>query len=128
MAASDAVLDKLESLKSQINYHNKLYYVLDAPELPDAEYDKLFQELQAIEQQFPELVTEDSPTQRVGAAPLDSFASIEHKRPMLSLDNVFNVEELFAFDKRIRDRINADASLEYSCEPKFDGIAASLLY
>lgn len=128
MAASDAVLDKLESLKSQINYHNKLYYVLDAPELPDAEYDKLFQELQAIEQQFPELVTEDSPTQRVGAAPLDSFASIEHKRPMLSLDNVFNVDELFAFDKRIRDRINADASLEYSCEPKFDGIAASLLY
>lgn len=128
MTASTEVITQLEQLKAQLNHHNKQYYVLDTPEIPDAEYDRLFQSLVKIEQEYPQLVTPDSPTQRVGGAPLDSFSSITHRMPMLSLDNVFNVEELFAFDKRIRDRINLDGNLEYSCEPKFDGIAASLLY
>lgn len=128
MTASADLAGELEALRRQLNHHNKLYYVLDAPEIPDAEYDRLFQRLLEIESAHPNLVSPDSPSQRVGSSPLDSFATIAHRMPMLSLDNVFNVDELFAFDKRVKDRLNQTEDIIYSCEPKFDGIAASLVY
>lgn len=103
------------------------YYVLDNPSVPDAEYDRLFSELQKIESSFPELIVSDSPTQRVGAQPLDKFSQIEHKVPMLSLDNAFSAEDLIAFDKRMGSRIN-NATVNYVAEPKLDGAAVSLFY
>ncbi len=132
MAAIDAALDKakehLEALKTELNYHGHRYYVLDAPEVPDAEYDRLFNELKALEETFPDMITSDSPTQRVGGAPISDFASIKHEIPMLSLGNVFDPEELIAFDERVKDRLKLDREIKYACEPKYDGIAVSLLY
>lgn len=120
--------ERLEQLKQQISEHNHRYYVLDAPEVPDAEYDRLMLELQAIEALHPDWITPDSPSQRVGAAPLLAFEPVTHFRPMLSLDNVFNGDDFIAFDKRIRDRLGSDEEIEYACEPKYDGIAVSLVY
>lgn len=119
-----------EALRHQIRHHNHLYYVLDAPELPDAEYDRLFQQLLALERQFPELETPDSPTQRVGDKPLAAFSQVQHEVPMLSLDNVFSVEEFADFDRRIHERLvrDPDNGISYCCEPKLDGLAISLLY
>ncbi|HEY8569792.1 NAD-dependent DNA ligase LigA [Microbulbifer sp.] len=111
-----------------LNRANYQYYVLDAPELPDAEYDRCLRELQALENEYPQLISSDSPTQRVGAAPLAAFTQIRHEMPMLSLDNAFSDEELEDFDRRIRDRLNSSDPVEYACEPKLDGIAVSLLY
>lgn len=128
MPASNAEKTRLEELKREINKHNHSYYVLDAPQVPDAEYDRLMVELQRNEARFPELVTADSPTQRVGAPPLVVFEPAVHAQPMLSLDNVFDSESFFAFDKRIRERLQRDDEIEYACEPKYDGIAVSLLY
>lgn len=128
MPASNAEKTRLEELKREINKHNHSYYVLDAPQVPDAEYDRLMVELQRAEARFPELVTADSPTQRVGAPPLVVFEPAVHAQPMLSLDNVFDSESFFAFDKRIRERLQRDDEIEYACEPKYDGIAVSLLY
>jgi DNA ligase (NAD+) len=123
---------ELDSLRRQIEAHNYAYHVLDRPTVPDAEYDRLMRRLQEIEAAHPELVTPDSPTQRVGAAKLEGFREIRHARPMLSLDNVFSDEELEAFDKRLRDRLGAgDTSIErvtYWAEPKLDGAAISLRY
>lgn len=119
---------QLENLREQLRYHNHLYYVLDDPQIPDAEYDRLFRELQALESAHPELITPDSPTQRVGAAPLTEFGEVKHAIPMLSLGNVFSDEELLAFDKRIHDRLKSDAETEFVAEPKLDGLAISLLY
>ncbi len=127
-APSGAVVERLEHLRSQLNYHGHRYYVLDDPEIPDAEYDRLFQALIALESEHPELITSDSPTQRVGAAPIDAFASVKHEVPMLSLDNVFDEEGLRAFDTRIKDRLKTEAPIAYACEPKYDGIAVSLFY
>jgi len=128
-AASPAeVSAQVQALRAEIQEHNYRYYALDEPKIPDAQYDRLLRELQDLEARYPELITPDSPTQRVGQTPLSAFASVTHELPMLSLDNAFNEEELLAFDQRLRDRLQDGADIEYACEPKLDGIAVSLLY
>lgn len=127
MSDNETALSRIEALREEINSHNYAYYVLDNPEVPDSEYDRLLSELAELEQQNPELVTTDSPTQRVGATPLDSFAEVEHKIPMLSLANAFSEQEMLDFDRRIREGVEAD-EIEYAAEPKLDGLAISLLY
>ena len=119
---------RIEQLREQLNHHSYRYYVLDNPEIPDSEYDRLYRELQQLEQQYPELVTPDSPTQRVGEQALTSFSQVTHRLPMLSLDNVFSEEELKAFIKRIHDRLGMEEALEFNAEPKLDGLAVSLVY
>lgn len=116
-----------EELRSQINYHNRLYYQLDAPVIPDAVYDELLNELRAIERQFPELITPDSPTQSVGAAPVATFDMVEHRVPLLSLANCFSMDELQAWHRRLVDRLDTDEFAMVS-EPKIDGLAMSLVY
>nr|WP_081301748.1 NAD-dependent DNA ligase LigA [Gilliamella apicola] len=124
------VIEQLTSLRNLIRHHEYCYYVLDAPEIPDSEYDKLIKQLQQIEQQYPNLITTDSPTQRVGGAALSQFASIKHELPMLSLDNVFDESSFIAFNKRVKDRlhITENEQVEYCCELKLDGLAVSILY
>ena len=119
---------QIARLREQLNHHSVQYYVLDDPEIPDAEYDRLYRELQSLEQQFPDLITPDSPTQRVGDKPLDSFSQVKHELPMLSLDNVFSEDELIDFNKRIQQRLERDDEIIYAAEPKLDGLAVSLLY
>ncbi len=130
MTTPAATRKKLESLRAQLHHHNHLYHVLDAPEIPDAEYDRLMRELQALEAAHPELVTPDSPTQRVGAAPIAAFGTVVHERPMLSLDNAFTEQAVRDFHRRVTERLELeeDAELSYSVEPKLDGAAVSLLY
>ncbi|MGD9109091.1 MAG: NAD-dependent DNA ligase LigA [Gammaproteobacteria bacterium] len=128
MSAGSKIIKQAEKLVRAIREHNYRYYVLDAPTIPDSEYDRLFRQLQDLEAKYPELKTPDSPTQRVGAAPLTSFKQAQHTMPMLSLENAFTEEELRAFDKRIHDRLKTDQIIEYACEPKLDGLAISLLY
>jgi len=113
-------------LREQIRYHRERYYQDDAPEVSDAEFDELYRELEQLEEQYPELVTPDSPTQQVGAAAASTFAEVEHVLPMLSLDNAFNLEDLLAWGKRL-ERLVADP-IAFVCEPKMDGLAISLLY
>lgn len=120
--------ERVRQLRDQIDYHNYRYHVLDDPEVPDAEYDRLLRELQQLEQEHPELVTADSPTQRVGAAALTEFGEIRHRMPMLSLDNAFTTEDVVAFDRRVRERLETDGEVTYACEPKMDGLAVSLVY
>ncbi len=149
MTAKD-IKQRTDELRQQINHHNYRYYVLDAPLVPDAEYDRLLRELQTLEQQHPELITLDSPTQRVGAAPLKKFGAVQHAIPMLSLANAFSEQEVLDFDRRVRERLEMVApgvlppatlvepfasalpctaeKVEYSAEPKLDGLAVSLLY
>jgi len=127
MGIAKNVHKRVLDLREQLAHHNYLYYVLDQPEIPDAEYDRLLRELQDLEAQHPELVTPDSPTQRVGATPLKAFAEVRHEVPMLSLANAFDEEEVEAFDRRARERLEAD-TLVYTAEPKLDGLAVSLLY
>ncbi|MEN9503117.1 MAG: NAD-dependent ligase LigA [Pseudomonadota bacterium] len=124
----NSLTQQIEELRTQLRHHNHLYYVLDEPSIPDAEYDRLFRELQALEAAHPELITPDSPTQRVGATPLSEFGEVKHAIPMLSLGNVFSDEELIAFDKRIHDRLKTDAEIEFVAEPKLDGLAISIVY
>ena len=126
----EQVRAEYEQLKDELNQHNHSYYVLDEPTIPDSEYDRRMRRLQEIEQQNPELLSDDSPSQRVGGAALPSFSQVSHAVPMLSLDNAFSDEELEAFDRRISDRLNykADQQIDYVCEPKLDGVAVSLLY
>lgn len=119
---------QLEHLRAALRHHEYQYHVLDAPEVPDAEYDRLMRELRALEEQHPELITPDSPTQRVGAAPLSAFSQVRHEVPMLSLDNVFDDESYLAFDKRVHDRLKTAEPLTFCCELKLDGLAVSLLY
>jgi len=123
---------RIAQLREQLNHYSYLYYVLDNPEIPDSEYDRLYRELQKLEHEYPDLVTADSPTQRVGEQPLKSFAQVTHRIPMLSLDNVFSEDELKAFFKRIHDRLELDEALEeeldFNAEPKLDGLAVSLVY
>ena len=128
MTVSPEVAQRVADLRQEINQHNYHYYVLDAPQIPDAEYDRLLRELQILEAAHPELVTPDSPTQRVGAEPLKSFGQITHAIPMLSLDNAFSNEEIAAFDRRVRERLEIDEEIEYVAEPKLDGLAISLRY
>jgi DNA ligase (NAD+) len=127
MALAAEVLERVRFLREEIEKHNYYYYVLDAPVIPDAEFDKLFRELQQLEERYPELVTPDSPTQRVGGTPLAEFAQVTHRTPMLSLNNAFEDEDVTAFDRRVREGLNAE-SVEYAVEPKFDGLAISLVY
>ncbi len=115
-------------LREALSEHNHKYYVLDEPSIPDIEYDRLFQELVALETQFPDLRTPDSPTQRVGGEALLAFSEVEHVVPMLSLDNVFDEAGLRDFEQRIKTRLGTDGEITFACEPKLDGIAISLLY
>ncbi|QQD16781.1 NAD-dependent DNA ligase LigA [Spongiibacter nanhainus] len=122
------IRDRLNEIKEQLHRCNYEYYVLDAPSLPDAEYDRLFRELIEIENAHPEWRSDDSPSQRVGAEPLSAFKEVRHETPMLSLDNAFSEEEMRDFDRRVRQRLGEDSAYHYACEPKLDGIAVSLLY
>jgi len=124
----ESIQSTLEQLKETLHYHAVRYYVEDSPEIPDAEYDRLMQQLLKIEQENPELVTVDSPSQRVGGAPLDGFTQVTHEIPMLSLDNAFSDEDLDAFNKRMSDRAPQADLTTFCCEPKLDGLAVSLLY
>ncbi|MBW2939358.1 NAD-dependent DNA ligase LigA [Zhongshania aquimaris] len=126
---SDSSLrERLTALRDQLHHHSYQYYVLDAPQIPDAEYDRLFNELLSIEKAHPEWQSADSPSQRVGAAPLPAFSQVRHETPMLSLDNVFSEQELLDFDRRLKSRLEEGVAVSYACEPKLDGIAVSLLY
>ncbi len=115
-------------LSTQIHHHNYRYYVLDSPEITDAEYDRLFRELLALEREFSKLATPDSPSQRVGAPPLEKFEPVRHTLPMLSLENAFGEEEIREFDARVRRFLATAGSVEYVCEPKMDGVAVELVY
>ncbi len=122
------IVAEAEQLRAEIHDHNYRYYALDEPQVPDAEYDRLMLRLREIESQYPQLITPDSPTQRVGAAPLSAFATVQHEMPMLSLDNAFSDEELLQFNRRIQERLKHTDHIEFACEVKLDGIAVSLLY
>ena len=117
-----------EKLREQINHHNYLYYVLDSPELTDAEYDALMRRLEALEAAHPELLTPDSPSQRVGARPSEKFAVVVHRRMMMSLANAMDAEEMREFDRRIKRFLHSDADVEYVAEVKLDGLAVELVY
>ena len=124
----ETIRKRVDSLRATLEDHNYCYYVLDDPRIPDAEYDRLFRELQKLEAEHPELATEDSPTRRVGSSAETSFEEVTHRLPMLSLDNAFSEDELRDFDRRVRDRLGEDGTIEYVCEPKLDGLAVSLHY
>lgn len=128
MTATAATCKRLDELRDAIARHDYRYYVLDEPQIPDAEYDRLFSELRELEAAHPELITADSPTQRVGGMPQSEFGSVTHVVPMLSLDNSFELEQLQEFGKRIQDRLERAEALRYSAEPKLDGVAVSLRY
>src|SRR5690606_2748655 len=108
MKATASIRKKAESLRTELHRHNYLYHVLDSPEIPDAEYDRLLRELQRLEGEHPELITDDSPTQRVGAEPIAAFGTVKHKIPMLSLENAFNEEALRHFHRRLTQRLELD--------------------
>ncbi|VCU72292.1 DNA ligase [Pigmentiphaga humi] len=124
----DQAAKRVAELRTELALHNMRYYVLDDPLISDAEYDALFAELVALEQAHPQLATSDSPTQRVGGAPLSAFGSVRHAVPMLSLNNAFEDEDIEAFDKRVRDGLETEQSVDYVCELKLDGLAVSLRY
>ncbi len=128
MAMSPELIARATELRDLINRHNYLYYVTDNPEVTDSEYDRLFTELKQIESDYPELVTADSPTQRVGGQALDKFTQVTHALPMLSLDNVFSADDFAAFDQRVRDWLNTKETQIYAAEPKLDGLAISIRY
>ncbi|MCA9796223.1 MAG: NAD-dependent DNA ligase LigA, partial [Candidatus Eremiobacteraeota bacterium] len=131
-AVPASVLEEIRELREQIRYHEHRYYILDDPEISDLEYDKLFRRLTELEEQHPEALTHDSPTQRVQGSPVESFDTVEHSRPMLSLGNAFDGDELREFDARVRRKLEADEvgieGLSYVAELKIDGLAVSLLY
>ena len=128
MIALKQAQTRAAELRELLNEHNYRYYVLDDPAIPDSEYDRLLRELQSLEAEFPELRTPDSPTQRVGGAPLAQFDEVKHVVPMLSLGNAFSEQELADFDRRVRERLESDADIRYAAEPKLDGLAISLRY
>src|SRR5688500_9125521 len=127
MTAGRSPRARAQALREEIERHNYQYYALDAPLVSDAEYDSLFRELQALEAEHPDLVTPQSPTQRVGTAPQGDFGQVTHRLPMLSLANAFAEDEVAAFDRRVREGLGED-EIEYAAEPKFDGLAISLTY
>jgi len=128
MAADDEIRDRVERLRRVVRYHSYRYHVRDDPEISDAEYDALMVELQELEAAHPELVTPDSPTQRVGAEPLPEFDKVEHRRPLLSLDNAFDEDEVRAWEKRVLRLLGNGGGVNYTVEPKIDGLAVSLRY
>jgi DNA ligase (NAD+) len=121
---------RIAELRSAIERHNRLYYLEDAPEITDAEYDSLFRELRQLEEQFPDLVTSSSPTRRVGAPPLEKFSQVSHSIPMLSLENTLTEEEITDFDDRVKRFLSLppESAIEYACEPKMDGLAVEIIY
>ena len=127
MLVPQEVAARAQYLREEIERHNYQYYVLDTPSIPDAEYDKLFRELEKLEAEYTPLATTESPTRRVGAAPLAEFSQLNHRLPMLSLNNAFEDEEVSAFDRRVREGLGVDR-VEYAVDPKFDGLAISLIY
>lgn len=128
MTAPPQAIRRATQLREEISDHNYRYYVLDDPIIPDAEYDRLMRELAELEQRYPELIAPDSPTQRVGAAPAKQFTEVPHSLPMLSLENAFTDDDVTAFDRRVRERIETDGLVRYSAEPKLDGVAISIRY
>jgi DNA ligase (NAD+) len=118
---------RAEELRTELRRHEHLYYVLDAPEITDAEYDALMNELKRIEAAHPDLLTSDSPTQRVGGKPADGFQKVRHSRPMLSLDNAYNAEELADWDRRVHE-LAGNLPVEYTAELKLDGLSAAIRY
>ena len=130
-ATADQPAERIRALRTLLDRYAHAYYVCDDPEVPDAEYDRLYRELEALEAAHPELIVASSPTQRVGAPPLAAFSQVTHQVPMLSINNAFSPEEVVAFDQRCRDGLGlmgSDPALAYACEPKFDGLAISLVY
>ena len=123
-----SIIQRIEKLRQALHRHNYRYYVLDDPEISDAEYDRMMQELLKLEGDFPDLMSPDSPTLRVGAPPLDKFETIEHSIPMLSLENGFNDQDIIEFDRRIKRNLNIDSEIIYTAEPKLDGVAVELVY
>jgi DNA ligase (NAD+) len=119
---------RVAELRAQIAHHDERYYVLDEPEIPDAEYDKLMIELRALEAEYPDLITPESPTQHVSGAPSEEFGEVVHKVPMLSLDNAFSEEDVQGFDRRIHERLGVEGDLDYWAEPKLDGLAVTVIY
>src|ERR1700679_2282169 len=119
---------RIEELRADLRRHEHLYYVLDEPEISDAEYDKRMNELKKLEAMHPELITLDSPTQRVGGKPAEGFVKAAHSRPMLSLDNAYNEEELRAWDVRVRTGLTSADEVRYTCELKMDGLSLALQY
>ncbi len=119
---------EVQRLREQLDRYNYHYYVLDDPLLPDAEYDRMFALLQQLESLHPELISAESPTQRVGDKPLSGFVQVQHQLPMLSLNNAFDDTDMVAFDKRVGERLELDTTIDYACEPKLDGVAVSLIY
>ncbi len=126
--APAALRQRIERLRAEIERHNYRYHVLDSPEIPDAEYDRLMIRLRELEARHPELVIPESPTQRVGGAPASGFSEVRHRVAMLSLDNAFAAEDVIAFDRRVRERLETVKEISYNCEPKLDGVAVSLTY
>ena len=127
-SAAKSAAARVRELREQIEQHNYRYHVLDDPEVSDAEYDRLMRELKTLEEENPDLITPDSPTQRVGATPVSELQEVVHARPMLSLDNAFADEDVEAFDRRVRERLEDVEQIEYSAEPKLDGLAISFRY
>src|SRR5688500_4218475 len=127
VARVSTVAKRAAELRREIAAHDHAYYALDAPTIADADYDRLFRELRDLEAAHPDLVTADSPTQRVSGAPVSAFEAVVHRAPMLSLNNAFDDADTQAFDRRVRDALGADR-VRYACEPKFDGLAISLRY
>src|SRR6202045_1375671 len=127
VAAARDTEKKIESLREKIRHHEYLYYVLDQPEISDAEFDKLMRQLKDLEAEHPELVTEDSPTQRVGGKPREGFVKVPHSSPMLSLDNTYNEEELRAWERRVHE-LSGRRDIDYVCELKLDGMSLALIY
>lgn len=127
MTVPQEIATRIDELRREIEHHNTLYYDLDEPVISDAEYDRLFRELQELEDRYPDLVTADSPTQRVGVEPSPKFTKVKHHAPMLSLNNAFDEGEVVAFDRRVRELLKIQ-EVEYAVEPKFDGLAISLAY
>ena len=123
-----SIIERVEELRQTLHRHNYRYYVLDDPEISDAEYDRMMQELVKLEADFPDLMSPDSPTLRVGAPPLDKFETIEHSIPMLSLENGFSDQDIIEFDRRIKRNLNIDSDIIYTAEPKLDGVAVELVY
>ena len=119
---------RIKELRSLIEKHNYHYYILDDPLVSDGEWDNLYKELERIEQEYPELVEKNSPTQRVGAVPIDNFKTIKHRTPMLSLSNAMSNDELILFDERMKKLLNSSNDIEYMAEPKLDGIGVELIY
>ncbi|RUM39997.1 MAG: DNA ligase (NAD(+)) LigA, partial [Desulfobulbus sp.] len=124
----DEIREQARTLRKELNYHNYRYYVLDDPVIADVDYDRLFRRLLELEERYPELVTPDSPTRRVGGKPLPRFEEVRHVSPMLSLDNIFDRAELQDFEEKLHRYLKSDDPLTYIAEPKMDGLAVELVY